>query len=123
MSKQRRIHLAIFLLIVGLFATARALTPNRQGFGTHTQLGLPPCPFHALTHHRCPTCGLTTSLVYLMDGDFSAAWRSHPLGPVTAFALTFIASISAYRYWKSIRKTRPRFLDKILRNFFKTSPM
>lgn len=91
MSKQRRIHLAIFLLIVGLFATARILTPNRQGFGTHTQLGLPPCPFHALTNHRCPTCGLTTSLAYLMDGQFTLSWKSHPLGPAIALAMLAVA--------------------------------
>lgn len=100
MSKQRRIYLMIFLLILGIFATARALTPNHQGFGTHTQLGLPPCPFYAVTRHRCPTCGVTTSLAHVMDGELAMAWWTHPLGPIVAGGLLGAAMFALARLWR-----------------------
>ncbi|MGH9169764.1 MAG: DUF2752 domain-containing protein [Acidimicrobiales bacterium] len=40
------------------------------------------CPFRLLTGHRCPLCGLTTSVGLLVHGHPAAALRSHPIGPL-----------------------------------------
>ncbi len=66
-----------FILLLSYF-----LTPDPRGFGTHQQLFLPPCPFRWLTHLPCPSCGLTTSFAYFAKGDWIAAWKTHPLGPI-----------------------------------------
>ena len=52
--------------------------------GTHRQLGLPPCQFESLFSVPCPSCGMTTSLALLMDGDLGAAWRANWAGVVLA---------------------------------------
>jgi hypothetical protein len=66
---------------------ARLLHPDARGFGTHTQLGLPPCAFRAWTGLPCPTCGLTTSFAYMARLQLTSAFAAHPLGPLL-FALT-----------------------------------
>jgi len=66
--------------------TAHSLSPDPRGFGTHTQLGLPACPFERLTHLPCPTCGLTTCFVLLSHGAIRSGVMCHPVGAV-CFAL------------------------------------
>jgi len=61
---------------------AAALDPDPRGFGTHTQLGLPPCAFAALTGMACPSCGLTTAFAYMARMDLTCAWHAHALGPL-----------------------------------------
>lgn len=39
------------------------------------------CPLHAATGILCPTCGLGRALFAAVLGDWSLAWRYHPLGP------------------------------------------
>jgi hypothetical protein len=73
---------------------ARQLHPDRRGFGTHTQLGLPPCLFHVWTGLPCPTCGLTTSFAYMARWQITAAFAAHPLGPLL-FALTVLTLLCA----------------------------
>jgi hypothetical protein len=66
---------------------ARALTPSPSGFGTHQQLGLPPCAFLHWTGYPCPSCGLTTCFAYAAHGQFAAAFIAQPFG-LLAFVLT-----------------------------------
>ena len=73
---------------------ARQLHPDRRGFGTHTQLGLPPCAFHSWTGLPCPTCGLTTSFAYMARWQITSAFAAHPLGPLL-FVLTLFALLCA----------------------------
>ncbi len=73
-------HALILVAVVGFFAIGLYLNPNPQGYGTHQQLGLPPCTIHFLTGRPCPSCGLTTSVSACLHGDFALAWRAHPLG-------------------------------------------
>lgn len=68
---------------------ARVLRPAAAGFGTHRQLGLPPCPFMAVTGLPCPGCGLTTSFAHMARLDFTAALGAQPFG-VYAFLLTLL---------------------------------
>lgn len=83
---------------------ARVLTPSPSGYGTHTQLFLPPCLFHAITHLPCPTCGLTTSFAHLARGEVVAALHSNLLGP-----LVFILAVLQipYRLIAIVTRHRP----------------
>jgi hypothetical protein len=86
---------------VFLAATAVAafvLVPSAAGFGTHRQLGLPPCPSMLAFGKPCPGCGLTTSWSSLLHGDVAGAFRAHPLGPV-AYALFGAAALAALYGW------------------------
>ncbi len=69
---------------------ARALTPSPAGFGTHQQLGLPPCTFLHWTGFPCPSCGLTTCFAFAAHGEFIAAFIAQPFG-VLLFLLTVLA--------------------------------
>jgi hypothetical protein len=69
-SGQTRSLLA--LLGVGLsvlLGIAAFLRPDPQHYGTHQQLGLPPCSFQFLFGVPCPTCGMTTSWALLVRGE------------------------------------------------------
>ncbi|MDH3727015.1 MAG: DUF2752 domain-containing protein [Myxococcales bacterium] len=65
---------------IAVLAAATWIEPDPRGYGTHTQLGLPPCGFLALTGFRCPGCGLTTAFAYGIRGEWWLAGTSNPLG-------------------------------------------
>ncbi|MGB4708591.1 MAG: DUF2752 domain-containing protein [Fuerstiella sp.] len=77
---ERSLFGLLALGLLGVFAIAIALKPDPRGFGTHQQLGLPPCTFQSLTGHDCPHCGMTTSFANFVRGDFGAAWNANPVG-------------------------------------------
>lgn len=81
----------VCLLIVCVFGIAARLTPNPQGFGTHQQLGLPPCAFRQVLGLSCPACGLTTSFAWLTRFDLPQAFRVNPLGLPLALVLILVA--------------------------------
>jgi hypothetical protein len=77
---------------IGLLATACTvlavafwLRPSATGYGTHTQLGLPPCNFLLLTHLPCPSCGLTTCFAYAVRLQFWKAFLANPFGLLAFF--------------------------------------
>ncbi len=43
-----------------------------------------PCPLLKLTGLPCPGCGMTRSCLALLRGNWAAAWRFNPFGPVFA---------------------------------------
>lgn len=49
------------------------------------------CPFRRLTGLPCPGCGLTRSIVALVQGDLDAAFAHHRFGPFLALALLALA--------------------------------
>lgn len=77
--------------MICLLGVAAALKPNEQGYGTHCQLGLPPCTFHVLFGRRCPTCGATTAFARMARGDWSGAIRANVGGAALA-VLAIVAS-------------------------------
>lgn len=71
-------------------AVAGWLRPSPLGFGTHRQLGLPPCTFVWLFGIRCPSCGMTTSWSHAVRGHWLASVRSNSGGAALA-AVAMIA--------------------------------
>jgi hypothetical protein len=70
---------------------------TRVYWGLHAMhLGLPQCPFLAITGHPCPFCGGTRSFAYMWNGRVTNAMLLYPLGPlmfvVTALAIPVLAA-------------------------------
>ncbi len=89
-NNDRLIYLGLMVLAGITMTLARILRPSPSGFGTHEQLGLPPCVFLKLTGIPCPTCGVTTSFAHSARLNFSQALLVQPFG-VLLFSLTVIS--------------------------------
>ncbi|HIF00646.1 MAG TPA: DUF2752 domain-containing protein [Fuerstia sp.] len=99
-----RILMGLFAAsMIAVFAVACWLQPDPRGFGTHLQLGLPPCQFKELTGMHCPHCGMTTSFSHVVRGNFSAAWSANPCGVLLAFVcglcIPWAAAVSSTGRW------------------------
>lgn len=98
--RQRVLSALIGVGLAALLATAIALRPSQRGWGTHQQLGLPPCTFQSLVGVRCPSCGMTTSWAWLVRGNVVRAVQSNVGGALLA-VVAMVASpfllISAIR--------------------------
>ncbi len=71
-------------LLLSLLFTAAMLRPSTRGFGTHQQLGLPPCSIRVFFDVRCPACGMTTSWAHTVRGQLPSALRSNIGGTLLA---------------------------------------
>jgi len=92
-------RIAWFFLAAIPFAvilTARILTPDPSGHGTHTQLGLPPCGFLVLTGCPCPGCGLTTAFAHMAHLNPFGAAHANPFG-IPLFLVSFFTIPIAIR--------------------------
>lgn len=109
--KQRFWVGAIGLGLLGLLLLARGLQPAAEGFGTHRQLGLPPCTMVLMFGKRCPTCGITTSWAYSVRGRIVKAMAASVSGTFLA-GLAVVAvpwlMISAYRGTWTLVSPTPR---------------
>ena len=76
---------ALFLPAAAVIIVAATLAPRQAGYGTHQQLGLPPCSFLARTGYPCASCGMTTSFAAMAHGRVVEAFLAHPLGVVLFF--------------------------------------
>jgi len=78
--------------IAGVLLLARWLHADPRGFGTHEQLGFPPC----LTRHYldipCPFCGMTTAFALMAHGRFVDAFLTQPAG-AAAFVVALATCI------------------------------
>jgi hypothetical protein len=84
-------YVRLLLIVVGtgllaLLALAVYLPPSERGYGTHQQLGLPPCSFQQLFGCRCPSCGMTTAWSNTVRGRLFAAVRANAAGTVLCLA-------------------------------------
>lgn len=89
---RRQHHLLILVGVVVVLAAACALEVRGttevaiRGLGTV----LPPsCRFRSWTGLDCPSCGLTRAFVSIVHGDFAAAMRFNPVGPLVFGAFLF----------------------------------
>jgi hypothetical protein len=71
---------------LALLVTASSLHPARAGFGTHEQLGLPPCVWMATFGKPCPTCGMTTSFTFAAHGWYWRSFVTQPFGAALVLA-------------------------------------
>jgi hypothetical protein len=81
---------ALFAPCAAVLCVAVWLTPSSAGYGTHQQLGLPPCSFLSRTGYPCPSCGLTSSFAAMAHGRLAEALRDHPFGPVLVLAVAAV---------------------------------
>jgi hypothetical protein len=84
---ERALCLVLAVMLAFPLAVATSLNPDPRGFGTHEQLGLPPCTFQNVFHLPCPTCGATTSFARFVRGDWSMALRANAAAFVLAMSL------------------------------------
>lgn len=96
-------HLIWFCIWVGITGVAFFLQPDSSGHGTHMQLGLPPCPSMLAFGKPCPGCGLTTSFVAFVHGQWGTAFSAHPLGPLLYVTLTAVGIGGLYGWIKRHR--------------------
>ncbi len=75
---------------ITLLLVASRLVPSSAGLGTHQQLGLPPCSMRVIFGLRCPSCGMTTSWAYFMNGLWSESFQVNSGGFLLAiYSLAF----------------------------------
>lgn len=85
LGRRTRWALAVAALgVAGVLGLAWGLEPDPKGYGTHQQLGLPPCTFRSLTGIPCPSCGMTTAFAWTARGRVDRAWRANPAGALLA---------------------------------------
>ncbi len=78
LSRAEQVSLALAGLIgLTLLLLAVWLRPNPHGFGTHQQLGLPPCTIQYWFDFPCPSCGGTTAFAHFVRGEWSSAFRAN----------------------------------------------
>lgn len=89
--KARSYALMVAAVSIALLGTAIYLTPSPKGYGTHRQLGYPPCGMMVMTGLPCPTCGMTTSFSHTVRGQWLAAIAAQPAG----FLLCLMTGVAA----------------------------
>jgi hypothetical protein len=92
----------LLALSCGVLAVALWLKPSPSGYGTHTQLGLPPCNFLLVTHLPCPSCGLTTCFAYAIRFQFLKAFLANPFGLLAFFATVSVIPTAIVLLWRRI---------------------
>lgn len=87
-------------IAVGLLLVAGLLTPNPDGYGTHRQLGFPPCSFTMWFNVRCPACGMTTSWAHMTKGHVIESFAANAGGAL--LALTAVVA-GPWSLWSGLR--------------------
>jgi hypothetical protein len=75
---------AVAVVLIAPLVVAGLLKPDPRGFGTHQELGLPPCTVYVLFGHRCPTCGSTTAWASVVRGRCQQALAANVGGTLMA---------------------------------------
>ncbi len=88
--------LAVAAACLAVLVVALRLTPDASGMGTHRELGLQECGFLATTGLPCPSCGMTTSYVYFVRGQWVASVYVQPMGFVLAVLTGVIFWVGLY---------------------------
>ena len=80
MSWYRLLSLLGLIASTAVIVFAFRLHPDSRGYGTHEQLGLPPCGFLVDHGVPCISCGMTTAFAAMAHGMPILALRSNPFG-------------------------------------------
>jgi hypothetical protein len=85
------------MVCAAVLTIAAFLTPDPSGLGTHRQLlHLAPCSFVLTSGLPCPTCGMTTSFAWMMNGHPLAALTAQPAGAVLCLATMMLLFFSLW---------------------------
>ena len=77
-----------------MLIAASQLQPDSAGFGSHQQLGLPPCSLLVVVGYPCPTCGMTTAFTHAVRGQLVSAFHAQPAGLALAIGTVAAASLA-----------------------------
>ena len=99
-STGRAILLGIAFFLIAGFVVALRLSPDPRGFGTHQQLGLPPCAAQLVFGFPCPGCGMTTCFSHFVRGQFVEAARANLAGAVLAAVCSLLIP---WCLWSALR--------------------
>jgi hypothetical protein len=94
------VSIGVLMSACAVLAVAGWLRPSPSGYGTHTQLGLPPCFFLLVTHLPCPSCGLTTCFAYAVRFQFWKAFLANPFGIVVFLGTVSVIPTSILLLWR-----------------------
>lgn len=75
---------------LAMLVLGASLEPSPTGYGTHEQLGFPPCGWLAATGRPCPTCGMTTAVAAAAHGRWGEAIRAQPFAAAMALAAAVV---------------------------------
>lgn len=100
--KDKLVAVGALAMCCAVLRLATQVTPAAIGYGTHTQLGLPPCLFLTLTHLPCPSCGLTTCFAWAVRGQFGKAFLANPFGVVAFLATVAAIPTALVLLWRRI---------------------
>lgn len=80
-------------------------------------VGLPAwvCPIRAATGLPCPGCGLTTSAIQFLHGNFVESLETHAFGPV--FLLLLLIMMAALVAPSNLRQPLIAFIDRLETRF------
>jgi hypothetical protein len=98
----RSVAIGLLTCACGVLTAALWLKPAACGYGTHVQLGLPPCAFLRITHLPCPSCGLTTSFAWAVRLRFWNAFLASPFGLLVFFGAVAAIPGSILLLWRRI---------------------
>lgn len=89
--RRHPLNVVVALGTAGVLGLAAWLEPSAYGHSTHTQLGLSPCTFFAVTGVPCPMCGATTTFALMADGRILDAFVNQPFA-----ALLFLVTVAVF---------------------------
>jgi hypothetical protein len=98
----KSVAVALLAIACSVLAVAGWLKPSASGYGTHTQLGLPPCGFLLVTHLPCPSCGLTTCFAYAIRFQFFQAFLANPFGLLAFLGTVSLIPTTIFLLWRHI---------------------
>lgn len=93
----RCLYTSLTVGIATMLLLAGQLQPDSAGYGTHRQLGLPPCSMKLFYGIRCPACGMTTSWAHFVRGEFGPALRANLGGTLLAVLAVFSLPMTTWK--------------------------
>lgn len=95
----RILWVGLLIGVLAAFAVSLAMTPAPEGFGTHQQLGLPPCSVRVWWGVPCPACGMTTSWSLFVRGWWGRSIVVNAGGWMLAGLATVVGCVAAGVVW------------------------
>ena len=94
--RERIAAAAIAAACLSILIVAAVLQPSSDGFGTHKQLGLPPCGWVLAFGKPCMTCSMTTAFAHMARGHVVSGFVTQPMGALLAVIAASAVWIGAH---------------------------